>query len=176
MLFTFLFLWYWTRAILCCRWAQKRTNYYPLLKRWCVHKMDAHVCMKTPNSIVKSYKELEISTSWIFTSWAEPSWLSSRKGLITSWAGTERNSFSKYIKSFFYLLMIFKISFTLKQQFFEINKVSRGKIYNQLGAIHKGYLIFLAHIGPTYLLISNFWTHLLIYIYWYPIFANPLTN
>ena len=53
--------------------------------------------------------------------------------------------------------MIFKISFTLKQQFFEINKVSRGKIYNQLGAIHKGYLIFLAHIGPTYLLISDFW-------------------
>ena len=64
MLFTFLFLWYWTRAILCSKWAQKRTNYYPLLKRWCAHTiLHACACMKTPNSIVKSYKEHSLKVS-----------------------------------------------------------------------------------------------------------------
>ena len=64
MLFTFLFLWYWTRAILCSKWAQKRTNYYPLLKKWCAHKIvHAHACVKTPNSIVKSYKEHSLKVS-----------------------------------------------------------------------------------------------------------------
>ena len=64
LLFTFLFLWYWTRAILCSKWAQKRTNYYPLLKKWWARSIvHAHVCVKTPKSIVKSYKEHSLKVS-----------------------------------------------------------------------------------------------------------------
>ena len=35
-----------------------QTNYYPLLKRWCVHSIvHSNACVKTPNSIIKSYRK-----------------------------------------------------------------------------------------------------------------------